>query len=275
MEGVMSILEKINHQIAGEPGAPRLVLLHGLMGSAANWQRAVNQFSRRFEVLTYDQRGHGRSWHPESDYAPDDFAEDLRLLMKELGWSQSFVLGHSMGGRNALVFASRYPELCQKLILEDIGPDGDQMNVDRITRMLEAVPAPFADRETAKSYFDGDFRKGPGQEFASPDVMARYLYSNLRKGADDLWNWRFSKQGVVDALRLGRATETWEEWQSLKCPVLVLRGEKSVEFRKEVYLRMLEALPHAKGIVFDDCGHWIHHERPEEFVKTVVEFLCD
>ena len=106
----MSFLNHFNYQLLGDPQAPKLVFLHGLMGSAANWRKITTAFTEKYHILLYDQRGHGRSFQPSSGYKPEDYASDLQQILKELGWEKIFLVGHSLGGRNALNFAFKNPK---------------------------------------------------------------------------------------------------------------------------------------------------------------------
>src|SRR4051812_15499994 len=102
------------HSSAGSD-RPWIVFLHGLLGSAANWRRVTPLFSKNYNVLALDQRGHGKSFKPTKGFTPKDFARDLKFIFDELKIPKAIVVGHSMGGRNAIAFAALYPELVTKL----------------------------------------------------------------------------------------------------------------------------------------------------------------
>ena len=110
-------IEQFHHQISGNPSGNKLVFLHGLMGSMTNWRRITPAFENDYQILTYDQRGHGRSFHPQHGYKPTDFAGDLKAILDELGWYNIHLVGHSMGGRNALEFAYLFPRRADKLVI--------------------------------------------------------------------------------------------------------------------------------------------------------------
>src|SRR4051812_14696740 len=113
-------LQNFHHQITGKKGGPWLVFLHGLLGSTRNWMNIVPAFEENWQVLNIDQRGHGKSIKRDSGYAPQDFAQDLKEILSELKISEAVLVGHSMGGRNALTFTSLFPQMVKKLVLEDI-----------------------------------------------------------------------------------------------------------------------------------------------------------
>jgi esterase len=123
----MSIVppQQLYHRVLGpefRKGGPiPIVFLHGLMGFAANWGKIWPYFQENHPILVLDQRGHGRSAKPANGYSPTDYAQDLQALLANLGWEEIHIVGHSMGGRVALRFASLYPEKTKSLTLEDSG----------------------------------------------------------------------------------------------------------------------------------------------------------
>lgn len=118
----MGHLQQFHYKITGPPSGRPWVFLHGLMGYLHNWASVIRSLDATEKCLTYDQRGHGQSFKPAQGYAAKDYAEDLKLIIDELGFKKIILVGHSMGGRNALHFASAYPERIEKLVIEDIGP---------------------------------------------------------------------------------------------------------------------------------------------------------
>lgn len=270
----MSYLENFHYQILGPESGPKLVFLHGLLGSANNWRKITSSLKDQFHILIFDQRGHGRSFQPESGYAPEDYAGDLFRIVEELGWKSINLVGHSMGGRNALAFADRHPEMLISLVIEDIGPTSDRDNVDKIERLLGLVPVPFASRTEARNFFDNEFpRRLMGGEKAT--TLANYFYTNIAEQPDGTYSWRFSLQGVLQSLREGRATDRWEEVRRLKGPALWIRGESSDDLTREVFDQVLQSNPRIQGVEVRDSGHWVHFDQVEEFTQILSDFLSE
>ncbi len=268
----MKYIENFHHQITGNPSGEKLVFLHGLMGSAANWRRIAAAFEGEFNILTFDQRGHGRSFHPASGYRPYDYALDLQKILDDLGWEAIHLVGHSMGGRNALEFATYFAQRVKKLVIEDIGPDSSSSAISRIEQLLDLVPVPFASRAEAKDFFENHY-PAKISFYPRPEVVSRFFLSNIEQKPDGTQDWRFAKNAILDSLREGRNTDRWDEYQNLKMPVLVVRGEFSNDLPKSVYERMLKSLPHAKGLEIKGAGHWVHFEQPEAFILGLKNFL--
>jgi pimeloyl-ACP methyl ester carboxylesterase len=268
----MSFLENFHYQISGPPDGDKLVFLHGLMGYAQNWRKIVQSFEDKYEILVYDQRGHGRSFQPLTGYSPDDYAEDLYLILEELRWQKCFLVGHSMGGRNALNFAHRFPNKVEKLVIEDIGPENDTAGLKRYTKLLEMIPTPFVSKLRAKEFFLNDFIH-LSKNGEKPQMLGQYLYSNIIEMPDGTADWRFSKNAILSSLNEGRLKNQWLEFESLKMPTLVIRGANSRDLKSEVYAEMLKRNTVVKGVEIANAGHWVHYDQPQAFVEVLREFL--
>lgn len=270
----MGYLNHFHYQILGTAGAPKLVFLHGLLGSGANWRKITSQFQDQFQILVYDQRGHGRSFQPPHGYRPEDYADDLHQILDELNWDKIHLVGHSLGGRNALNFAHRFPARLSSLTIEDIGPEGTPENADKIKRLLGLVPVPFKSRMEAKNFFENEFPKklmGQGQA----TTLANYFYTNITEKPDGTSNWRFSLQGVLESLESGHQTDRWEEVRQLRTPTLWIRGEKSQDLSAEVFGRVLEINPQIQGVEVAGAGHWVHFDQPDIFTQVLRDFLTE
>ncbi len=272
----MSVLERFYYQIHGPEGAspeiPKLVFLHGVMGYAANWRRISKAFESDYQILAYDQRGHGRSYHPDNGYAPEDYAGDLEAILDELGWERVHLVGHSMGGRVALTFAANYPSRVAKLVIEDIGPEMQPAASSLVIRMLDTVPVPFPSKREAKEWFDTEFMRIFAAE-PNRAALAAYLYANITENENKEAVWRFSEKGVRESVILGRATDRWAEVQRLSMPTLLVRGELSKDLPRELFEKVVETNPHIEGVEIKGAGHWVHSEQPEVFISVLERFF--
>ncbi len=269
----MKYLENFHHQILGTADSPRkLVFLHGLMGFGVNWMRITQAFTSTHQILIYDQRGHGRSFQPQSGYSPHDYAEDLRTIIDELAWSKIELVGHSMGGRNALEFTHTYPQRVEKLVVEDIGPAMNQYGSSFISGLLDAIPVPFENRDAAKKYFEVDFIE-KYKDTSNPRGLALFLSANLQERPDKKLSWRFYVPGIRESLMQGRAEERWNEIEALRVPTLWIHGERSQDLSKEVFEEILRRNPRIMGVEIKNAGHWVHSDQPAEFIATLLGFL--
>lgn len=273
----MGILDQINYQVLGKSTAGEgehrpLVFLHGLMGYAMNWKRIANNFQTDRQVLIFDQRGHGKSFQPESGYRPEDYADDLALILDELKWNNVDLVGHSMGGRNALNFAYRFPHRVRRFVIEDIGPTVSPDSLGRIQRMVGVIPVPFASKLEAKEFFMNEFPRKMAHN-PQAQTLGQYFYANMIEKEDGTVTWRFRLDAIINSLTEGRVRERWHEWDELTLPTLVVRGEKSEDLTREVFDEMLSRNRLSRGIEIKGAGHWAHFDKPEVFITALKRFL--
>ena len=271
-------LSQFHYSILGQNQNERIVFVHGLMAFAANWRKIASRLENDYQCLIYDQRGHGRSFKPESGYSPEIFAEDLNKITDELGWDHFHLVGHSMGGRNVMVFAHKYPHKVRTLTIEDMGPDNDDKAVLYYKNMLDRIPTPFKTKEHIKTYFSNIFEKEfPAKEPIS--VLSTFLQANLEEktaeNGETFYDWRFSKNAVYEIVQEGHLKDRWLEVSSFKMPVLLVRGEKSHVFQAETFEKMLAVNSNIRGVEVSGTGHWIHYEKHEEFVQILRNFFSD
>lgn len=266
----MSNLE-LYHRIYGENNDPAshkpAVFLHGLMGYAANWGRIWPAIAEQRPVLVVDQRGHGRSPKPETGYAPEDYAGDIYHLIGKLGWQSVHLVGHSMGGRVANQFAASFPQHTQSVTFEDSGMIARPDRLEWIKNLLGEVPTPFADKTSARAFFDKNYADDP--------LVGGFLFSNLVATADGKYDWRFHGQGMIETIEKGRAISAMDIFKSIKSSILVIRGSESTEFVQEEAERMAEENSRSQLAVVEGAGHFVHVEKAEEFIRLVQTFFAE
>lgn len=269
-------LSNFHYYILGENTQERIVFIHGLMAFSANWRKIASRMQNDFQCLIYDQRGHGRSFKPEHGYTMEIFAQDLDKITTELGWDQFHLVGHSMGGRTALVFADLYPEKVKTLTLEDIGPDIEPKSENYYRRMLDSVPTPFQTKDQMREFFSQIFVK----EFRSKEpiaVLSSFLQANIEEITEGenkgQYDWRFSKNAVYEIVQDAHSKMRWSELERIKVPTLVIRGETSHILSSDVYQKMLHSSPLIEGAEIKETGHWVHYQKYEEFIALLREFI--
>jgi pimeloyl-ACP methyl ester carboxylesterase len=270
----MSYLQNFKYELYGKAESPKLVFLHGVMGSGSNWRKIVNHFSPNYQVLSFDQRGHGRSFHPKGGYAPEDYAEDLYKILQELAWESIALVGHSMGGRNALAFAHLYPRHLWGLVIEDIGPEGSAMAADRTIRLLDLVPTPFPAKANAKKFFNEDF---PAliKNHPQKDILGSYFYTNIETKEDGTADWRFNKYGIIESIRQGHFQPRWDIVKALKVPTLWIRGAMSDDLTRPEFDKIIAINSSIMGVEIAGAGHWVHFDKAKEFADLLEKFLFD
>ena len=251
----------LHSNIIGE-GAP-LVILHGFLGMGDNWKTLAKQFSaQNLQVHLVDQRNHGRSFHHE-DFDIELLAADLKYYCQYHELEKIILLGHSMGGKTAMLFATQFPEIVDKLIVADIASRYYPIHHDIILAGLAALN--FDTIETRKEA--DEILANYVSEFGTRQFLLKNLYW-VQKGKLGL---RINLPVLSDNVaEIGEALPS-----SLKFDkdTLFLRGDKSeyITLNDEHTIRM--QFPKAKIKTVSNAGHWLHAENPKEFYQFVTDFI--
>ena len=249
------MLHMIRH---GSPGAhPPLLIAHGLFGSARNWGVIARRLSDTREVVAVDMRNHGDSPWTQSHGYPD-LAADLAEVIGAAMTVPADVLGHSMGGKAAMVLALSRPDLVRRLIVADIAPvaygHSQQPQIDAMRRVdLGRI----ANRAGAEAMMQA----------ASPEIAA-FLLQSL-----DLANWRWKLNLDVLEAEMGRITGWPTVGGSFPGPALFLTGAESSYVRAEHRATIRALFPRARFVAIPGAGHWLHADRPRETEAAIGAFL--
>ena len=255
----------------GAPAAPPLVLLHGLRGHANVWDDVAQALCDRYHVYALDQRGRGDTDHaPGGDYSTDAFVADLAAFADALGLERFTLVGHSMGGRNSLAFAARYPRCLERLCIVDIGPTIDAAGGSRITGELRDLPPQFDTFEDALAHVQ------TGNRFASERVMRRRLAGQTRTLPNGKIGWQFDpairEQRIAGTA--APAVDLWPALPAIPCPTLVVRGTETDLLTPETAQRMIDALPQGELVEIARAGHMVFEDNPEDFIAAVQNWLA-
>lgn len=247
--------------IAGAAGArPPLLIAHGLFGSARNWGAIARRLARDRQVLAVDMRNHGDSpWSPAHDYAA--MAGDLAEVIAAHG-GRADVLGHSMGGKAAMVLALTAPELVGRLVVADIAPVAyghDQMQYVRAMQGLDPGTV------TRRSEADAALAAGVPEA----GVRAFLLQSLAFEEGRGRWKLNLEVLGERMPAMMGFPDLSG----SFAGPVLFLTGSKSGYVRPENWPLIRRLFPAAERQVLEGAGHWLHAEQPAAFAAAVEAFL--
>ena len=251
---------KLNYKKIGE-GKP-LLILHGLFGSSDNWGTLGKKFAENNLVYLIDLRNHGRSPHSK-EMSYDLMADDLLELIEYENINSPIILGHSMGGKAALLFAEKYPKYLDKLIVADIGIKAYPMHHDEILKGLNSVNLQeISSRTQAQQSIQVHIDNLGIQQF-----LLKNLYW-IEKGK---LAWRMNLKEIEKNIG-----EILVKINVHKNPTdtLFIRGEMSNYILEEDFQNILESFPNGVIRTIPKVGHWLHAENPIEFYKIVNEFIC-
>lgn len=242
----------------GEP----LLILHGLFGMGDNWITLAKQFAENYEVHVIDQRNHGQSFHSDS-WTYQDMVSDLENYMDAHQLERVNLLGHSMGGKTAMCFASMNPSKVLKLIVADISPKEYPVHHDFILKALSSLnfndihSRKQADEELSKSISDFGIRQ--------------FLLKSLYWKEKGRLGFRFNIEVINGNIKsIGTALPQPAYFGGA---TLFLDGEKSNYIQPEDEDLISQHFPDYEIIEIPNAGHWLHAEQPKLFFEVVSEFL--
>jgi pimeloyl-ACP methyl ester carboxylesterase len=249
----------------GVPGRPALCFLHGGAAHAHWFDLVAPAFADRFDVVSLDQRGHGESqWAEPPAYATEDFARDLVGVMDALGWERMTVVGHSMGGHNAMAFAAWHPERVSRLVIVDSRPAIPADRLDWMHARGRRAPRLHPDPDAAVRAF----RLLPRETVAAADVLAHLARMGfVERGGG--WTYRFDP--ACNGSR--RPVDAWPLLARIVAPTLIVRGERSPVLPREMAARMRAAIPLATLVEIPGAYHHLVLDDPAAFVHVLDAFL--
>jgi pimeloyl-ACP methyl ester carboxylesterase len=244
-------------------GKPMLIL-HGFLGMGDNWKTLGKQFSALgFQVHLIDQRNHGRSFHSKN-FNYDVMANDLEVYCEFHELKAIILLGHSMGGKTAMMFAAQQPNLVSKLIVADIAPKFYPIHHDDILNGLSEL-----------NFDTLNTRKEADQILSAyvPDFGTRqFLLKNLYWVTPDCLGIRINLE--VLKTHVAEVGEALPEQLSFEKATLFLRGDKSEYISTEDESSIRTQFPLSKIETISNAGHWLHAENPREFYSVVERFIA-
>ncbi|MCG7917328.1 MAG: alpha/beta fold hydrolase [Candidatus Thiodiazotropha taylori] len=246
----------------GDSEKPVLCLMHGLFGSSSNWMGIVRLLQDQFRIINLDLRNHGRSPH-YSEMSYPLMVDDLLALCDHLDLQTVSLLGHSMGGKVAMLTALTNPERVEKLLVADIAPVAYEHRFASIFKGLQSMPLAQLESRDAADLHLSDYVAEPG--------VRQYLLQNLQKRGEQ-WEWRFNLQSLKDAIPL--LTDFPEvAGNTFPGDALFIHGELSDYVNQQVIRHIDDYFPHNRRRMIHAAGHWLYAEQPVPFAQAVASFL--
>lgn len=255
-------MNKILHsRIIGE-GRP-FIILHGFLGMGDNWKTLAKKITELgYQMHLVDQRNHGRSFHDEA-FSYEVMAEDLRVYYDHHKLENGVLLGHSMGGKTAMEFATNYSEMVSQLVVADIAPKAYPQHHQDILKALSSLD--FSEIKT----------RGQADEVLSEyikEVGTRlFLLKNLYWKEKGQLGLRINLPVLTQkSAEVGTALPAYRKYEG---ETLFLRGDASNYIEDLDQLSIKNQFPKAGLETIEKAGHWLHADNPAKFLERVVNFL--
>ncbi len=249
---------EINYAIEGE--GPVVTFSHSLGCDLSMWDAQAAALRGRYRVLRFDTRGHGQSGAPAGAYTLEQLAEDVHGLLGGLGIARTHFVGLSMGGMIGQIFALKYPEMVQSLVL-----------CDTTSRYPAAAAPVWQDRiKTVEA---------KGMEPLVEPTLGRWFTAPFRARRPDLMEQvgamirATPAQGYIGCCHAIPKINVTDRLGAVACPALVIVGEEDPGTPVEMARDIHAALPSAELAILRSASHLSNLEQPEEFNRVLVRFL--
>lgn len=254
----------IYYEIHGE-GEP-LVLICGLGADLSSWAMQLAEFSQKYKVIVFDNRGVGRTDAPDAPYSTAMMADDVVGLMDAIGIDKAHILGSSMGGFIAQELALKYPQRVKSLILASTGAQetniGKHLIATWVRMAREGVSLETRMREELLWIMSNNFFALP----ALVDGMVSYFVANP---------YPQSVHGLAHQTTACLEHNTAGRIGQITAPTLVIVGREDILLPVRISEELVTEIPHAKLVVIDGGAHAVNGEVPDKFNKAVLGFLSD
>lgn len=248
-------------------GHPRVAFLHGLFGQGKNWKAIANGLQPELDSILFDLPNHGRSgWTDAFSYT--SMADRVADCISGRFDGPAVVVGHSMGGKTAMMLALRHPQLVRALVVVDIAPDNSSHGYG-FEQLTEAMRHAHLDGVTDRAQVDAELAK------SIPDDKVRsFLLQNLHRTMGG-FRWQPNLELISASLPLISGWDVPAGVRPFEKPVLWMRGAESDYVRDEHVRPMTRMFPRTELVTIPGAGHWVNADAPGAVIEALREFLAD
>ena len=268
----------------GNDDAPPLLLVHGGRDHCRTWDWVAQAFREDYHVIAPDLRGHGDSqWVIGAQYAIIDYVYDMATLIDQKQLQPLTIVGHSLGGNVSLLYSGVFPGNVKRLVsVEGWGPPPDAIRsrADKgpQQRMREWIHMlrDMAGRD-ARPYETIDAavrRMRDANPHLTPDQARHLTIHGTNQNEDGTYTWKFDNYMRAFSPHRFDEADAHDVWENITCPVLLLRGRESWA-ADPVETQLTRHFANVRSVAFEKAGHWLHHDRLDQFVETVGAFISD
>ena len=244
-------------------GSDILIVLHGFLGMSDNWNSFAKKIHNQgFQIHLLDQRNHGDSFHSK-EFNYQILANDLKYYIDYHQIKSFFLIGHSMGGKTAMMFSDNYPNIIKKLIIVDILPIYYKNDYQNILKSLKSI-----DLNSISSRLEAD--KALSSSIKDPSFRA-FLLKNLKRVSGAEFAFKINLNIILDGL--DEVEKALPNDLYFGGETLFIKGENSDYINNQNFKTIYNHFPKCKLVEVSNAGHWVHAENLDNFVKETLLFL--
>jgi len=267
----------------GNAHLPPLILQHGGLDHGRSWDQVALRLRDRFHVIVPELRGHGDSeWASDGDYSMAGYVYDFAQLIHQLNLAPVTIVAHSLGGNIAIRYSALYPDNVAKLVaIEGLGPSPERIAeqdrksaaeklrewIDRKRALSARQPKRYPSLEESAA------RMRDKNGFLSKEMADHLTRYGVNQNEDGTYSWKFDNYCRAWPPTDMPQADLEGLWGAVTCPTVLVYGNESWASNPTKDGR-INAFGNAPRVIdFDDAGHWVHHDRFEDFVKLVEDFI--
>lgn len=251
-----------------------LILLHGFGETSVIWDDMVSDLSREYRVIAIDQRGHGDSAHAaDRNYSRTSQVEDLESIIDNFGLRTVTLIGHAMGGANAICYAAEHPDIVTALIVIESAPEVLRSGVETMRRVLASSNRFASLDEVVKVY-------GRYYPEATLEQLNRRAQAAVKVDDDGSYTWNFDPVFLDPTQRppepdpgQRRMVNLWDCVERVLCPTMIVRGSETDMLTPEAIQRLHRRIPGSRVSLIEGAGHSVSTDQPAALSQHIREFL--
>ena len=244
---------------------PLMLFFHGITANSATFAPMMAKLSDRFTTIAVDQRGHGHSDKPESGYEADDYADDIGSLIRTLDKGPAILVGHSLGSRNSVTAAAKYPELVRSVVAIDFTPYIETEVFDTLEARVNGGDQLFKDLETVEAYLAARYPNIPAPAIK---IRAESGYQPVEGGLRPL-----ASPAAMAQTATGLRADLTPAYREVRKPVLLVRGEISKLVSAEALAKTSRLRPDLPVVVVPGADHYVNEVSPDITLKAITNFI--
>lgn len=270
---------KLHYVDWGNPDAPTAILIHGGRDHCRSWDQCALDLRRQFHIVAPDLRGHGDSdWAIGGSYSMVDYVLDLNQLMNAIAAGPVTLIAHSLGAGIALQHAGVFANTVRSVVaIEGLGPPSSMLRetpaYERMENWVVEMRALAQRKPREYSTIEEALER---MRVANPHMtseQARHLtIHGVRRNENGTYSWKFDNYTRAHSPYTFNLKDAAEIWSQIRCPVLLVRGDESWAGDWERDGR-LDSFRTAELVTIPNAGHWVHHDKLDEFLANVHRFL--